>query len=410
MRDRKRNPERGAAAAIVALMLPVLVGGFGLVIDAGQAYDLKQRLQKVADAAALSAAHELRRGNDVGLVEVALRDAERNYLSLSNATIRVSNPPLTGPRVGNKSFVEVRVRAASTTRFMRFFAKDSVDVEALAVAGVQQSTKCIYALSPDKPRAFWAAGNSVVDLGNCGVVVNSSHHNAARTNNGALVRAASIDVVGDYTGNGFLPTPTTGSLPADDPWADLAPPTFTPCVRPKGKITVTEVDTLQFLRPGVYCGGIRVTPKGHAILEPGIYVIYGGGITVNGGGTITGNEVSFYLTGDSGFNYHGVDFNASSVATLSAPKTGAYAGILFHQDRDADKAKPSTFGGKSVSQLTGGMYFPTTAVKFGANAEISVQKLIIVADEIEFHGHASLSVPDIATIRSPYTTEASLVY
>ena len=49
------------------------------------------------------------------------------------------------------------------------------------------------------------------------------------------------------------------------------------------------------LVPGVYCNGLTI--MGKARLEPGIYVMSGGGLRVDGGGMLEGDNVGFFLTG-----------------------------------------------------------------------------------------------------------------
>src|SRR6185503_15601449 len=94
-----RNHQKGTVAVFVAIVLPVLLAALGLVFDNGQALDLKRREQKAADAAALAAAQELRRGNTTTFRKVALANADLN--GMSDAEIEVFNPPKTGKRAGD---------------------------------------------------------------------------------------------------------------------------------------------------------------------------------------------------------------------------------------------------------------------------------------------------------------------
>ncbi len=72
-----------------------------------------------------------------------------------------------------------------------------------------------------------------------------------------------------------------------------------------------------------------------------LYVIDGGGITIDGGATVSGTGVTFYLTGANGNgssakNYSGVTINSTATVNLSSPCDGASRGIpgmLVFQDR-----------------------------------------------------------------------------
>jgi len=55
----RRNPEQGAVLGLVALMLVILLGTIGLVVDLGYAFTVRNQLQNVADASALAGARLL---------------------------------------------------------------------------------------------------------------------------------------------------------------------------------------------------------------------------------------------------------------------------------------------------------------------------------------------------------------
>src|SRR5688500_19255594 len=100
--------------------------------------------------------------------------------------------------------------------------------------------------------------------------------------------------------------------------------------------TGTKIDTYgvtTVLNPGIYCGGIEITSNGSAFLNPGLYILRGGGLKM-GGGTITGTGVTFVNTNaravDGGADKFGkFEMGSASHATLSAMTTGDLAGILF---------------------------------------------------------------------------------
>ena len=78
-------------------------------------------------------------------------------------------------------------------------------------------------------------------------------------------------------------------------------------------------------------------------------------------------------------------------ATLTAQTTGAYAGILFFQDRTITGTtasnNPNNLTGNSSSVFTGALYFPTTLPTTGNSSSTYT---ILVAKDIHFTGNTSV--------------------
>jgi hypothetical protein len=403
--NNRRKRDTGTAAVLTAIILPVLIVGLGLVVDGGQAYEVKRRVQKAADAGAIAAGQQLRRGDTAGFKAAALNDAALNGFDASNATISVFNPPLHGLRAGDSNFVEVRVKSDSPLYFASAFRQNDVKVEAFAVSGIMASDACIFAMHSTSSKAFWATGNAAIDLGDCGVHVNSESSTAARTDGGATVKASTINVVGNYSGNGFTPTPVTDAPPELDPWADLVAPTVGSCASTNLKITKNTT-----LSPGTYCGGIDISSQAKVTLNPGTYVLNGGGLKVAGGSKLSGNGVTFYLTESGKFKYGGIDFVGTTQLDLKAPTTGPLAGILFFQDRTIKTKVASKFAGTSDSKMTGGLYFSTTDLDFTGTHSTSLFKVIAVALTFTFHGTVDIIAPDSSSgLLTPNIMRAALV-
>jgi hypothetical protein len=396
-----RNRQKGTVAVFIAIVLPVLLAALGLVFDNGQAMDLKRREQKAADAAAIAAAQELRRGNTDTFRKVALENAELNGMG-DDAEINIFNPPKTGKRAGDPSFVEVEVRHEAPLYFMRAFSTEPYQVEARAIAGVVPRRVCVLALNESASPGLLLSGNANVDLHVCGVGVNSDATGAARSSGGATLKAANIDVVGGYTGTGFSPAPLTGVDNFEDPLAEVPAPTIGNCLY----TTTLKVSGNMTLEPGAYCGGITINGGGVANLKPGVYVLKGG-LNVNGGGTIKGDEVMIYNTKTP---YAPINFGGGAHAELSAPKTGTYAGILFFTDRTISGGKANVLTANSGSYFTGALYFPTTKLTLIGSAEMDIQKMLIIADTIEFQGNCTVTAPSAYDGLSPYILKAELVY
>jgi hypothetical protein len=400
---KNRQSQRGTILVLAVIAIPVILAGLGLVIDNGHAYDTKRRLQKAADAAAIAAAQELRRGKVGTFRDAAIENASLNGVEAPAAEINIFNPPKTGKRAGDPAFVEVELRRESPLYFMRAFYEDALVVEARAIAGVTPKRQCVIALNTSASPGLQVGGSASVNFGDCGVHVNSESSTAARSVGGGTLQASSIDIAGEYSGNGFSPPPMTGSDAAEDPLVDLPAPTIGKC----DSNNLLKVQSAVTLNPGVYCGGIEITGQGKVTFKPGVYVLKGGGLTVRGGGVLEGDEVMFYNTGPK---YGPFDISSNSLAKLSAPTTGLYAGILFFTDRTITSKQENHFSGNSESYFTGAFYFPSTSVTFTGTSGMQIQKMLIIADSMTFMGNTQIESPSINEGLSPMTLEANLVY
>jgi Flp pilus assembly protein TadG len=119
--------ESGQAIVFMALLLFVLVGMAGLVIDVGSWYHADRKLQTAADAGALAGAQHL--PTDQGTATTVAQDyAQRNYSG-------IPAPAVTFPSAGE---IDVRATAATPGFFSRVISSafNSVQVRAHARAAV----------------------------------------------------------------------------------------------------------------------------------------------------------------------------------------------------------------------------------------------------------------------------------
>ena len=327
----RRSPS-GKVLVMFALVLPMLLGIVGLVIDCGLLMVAQRDAQNVADAAALAAAMAAQAHQ--GEPKSAATALVTSYSGLSNVTLsNFNHPPAAGPHAGDYQYYEVVVTYPITTLFMPALGacRDQA-VQARAVAGTEavSAGAGVAVLDPTAaPGLTVADGASLVVNGR--IIVNSPAHPAAVAGDGQ-VEAADYQVVGPTVSGSFQPYPgTSGRLelshtPAADPLINLPTPAATPS---KGTGTATPIGTAWNTRmlgtpsvqdgqasgivepnyvdsggtvqlfPGVY-QSITVT-GGSVNLSPGVYILspanspaYVLDVT---GGTVTGAGVMFYNTG-----------------------------------------------------------------------------------------------------------------
>src|SRR6202035_5778158 len=88
--------------------------------------------------------------------------------------------------------------------------------------------------------------------------------------------------------------------------------------------------------------------------------------------------------GSSGYGRISVTGNVT--ATLSAPTSGPYTGILFYQDPTVVTTAGDTITGGSTMSLTGALYFPDSGLTFNGGSSTSSGNTIVVADTVTFSG------------------------
>ena len=379
--------QRGAVSTMMALMLPVALAATGLVIDLGRMHAFKREMQNAADAAAMAAAQEWRQENFTSYSDAAREDSALNGFDVADgAEVDVHVPPTQGRKSGDPSYLEVVVRKEAPMYFMKMFREEAQMVEARAVTGLMPTDACLYVLDPHSSGALSIAGNSNVTLHDCGVQVNSDSATAATSVGTATLSATGVAVVGNYTGSGYFPTPSTGVISAPDPLAYLSAPPIGGCTY-TDKLTIKNTVTLS---PGTYCGGLEVTAQGHATLQPGNYIIKGGGLKTWAGATLQGEHVMFYITGGGSYAWAPVNFHAGSSTHITAPSSGAYKGILFFTDRSITSTDLNIFAGTPDTAFTGVLYFANTSVRMTGDTTGAIHNMVFVANKVEFQGNTHI--------------------
>ncbi|MEE8507199.1 MAG: hypothetical protein V3S40_13385 [Kiloniellales bacterium] len=164
----------------------------------------------------------------------------------------------------------------------------------------------------------------------------------------------------------------------------------------------------QTLSPGTYCGTIRVTGNASLTFEAGLFVLNGAALVFNGQATVSGVDVSFYLTENSGMSDN-ITISGGANVSLSAPSDGPLPGVLFYQDRAAPSNVTHRFTGNAEMDFDGVMYFPNQAVQFSGNSELEDSEAVIIADTVSFTGNTEVELETEPDPANPLLAEASLV-
>lgn len=335
---------RGAMLAFVAVSMVGMLGMLALALDIGAGNRQRRIAQTAADAGSIGGATQIYRNNDsVSVWNAAMQSALLN--GFPGGEVTVNYPPASGPYAGNTKYVEVLIAKSIPTLFGSLLNKPTLDVYARAVAGVDAlSMYCVYGLSNT---GFAIDVPGELDASGCAVASNSGIR-------AGKICAESLDLVGGIDdkdiwcqGNAPEPTPTTGIPPFPDPFDDLEVPAETSC-----DFTNYVVTAPGTLNPGVYCGGIDLGTNIVTNLNPGTYIIRGGGIDGSKNGSeLRGTEVTIINANGPGNDvsaYRPIVFGNTCYVGLTAPTSGPFKGIVIFADPDG----PST-GTYSVNELCG---------------------------------------------------------
>lgn len=369
-----------------ALLVPALLLLAGGTIDFAQVILQRQRLQDAVDAAALAATRELgladsRRENVTAVVETIVTAAMRaNGFMARMPTMKtvVTSDPL-----------EIRVDAQQqlTTYFGGGFGLLPSQIQVAAVARiVGRPNVCLLGLDPSSNGTISLEKNAMVVAQNCAAFSNSTAMNGLKSKDSATLSATLICSAGGRDGGkgNFTPEPLTDCPTFDDPLASRPEPPVDACDANLPKV----VDSSMELRPGTYCGGLRVKSLANVTLQPGIYVIKDGGLQVDDNARLTGMGVGFFLVGDKAV----ISFKRRSSIDLSASSNGPLAGILMFEARGQQKTVKHEILSDDARNLLGTIYLSRGELYVDANNPIADRSAYtaIVARKVTLFGGPTL--------------------
>lgn len=377
----------GALALSLALSLaPLSVAALGAV-DIAMVVSSREQLQDALDAAALAGARDGGDNEDV-VVQVAsdhLKTVMQAYQGVASyeATFKLTD--------SDKVVAAEGSRPVSTV-VLSFVTGGPTVVRAESRVLRERAKACVIALNPTASGALSVGGSTRVTLNECSAQVNSRSAQAFDMGGSSSLTAQSVDVAGGAGSiGGTLNAPLNVGAPVvPDPLADLVIPTPRGCNRTNYAADSSERFAPAGSAPFVFCGGLHIN-GGTITFGPGVYIIDGGPLEINGNTKVVGQGVTFVLTGRAFAKISG-----GSDVTLSAPKDGPTAGVVFMQERVAT-GQDNTFNGGAAQRLTGGLYFPRQVVRFNGNQDTSGGGCtFLYADTISWIGDGSLSLSKCA--------------
>ncbi len=375
----------GGIGMSFAVMLPLLFAIVGVASDYAMMGKLKSELQAAADGAAMAGAREipLSMSNVTQVTSAVMSFAAYRLTddpSASAEKLASRNLSVDVAVANDFSSVKVDIAENWTPFFLHFVKKTVTPIKVSSEARfVGRTNICVLGLAASGTPVFLDK-NARLTGNDCGVFSNSTSASGLRADTGSVLTASLVCSSGGVSMAGTItPSPVTDCPPQDDPLASRAAPVFGGC----DYIDVNLSDKTQTLDPGVYCGGLRIDGNSTVTLNPGIYVIKDGALTVAGNSLMQGVGVGFYLTGNAGATL----FTVNSHISLEAPKSGPMAGLLFFEDRALPVTLKHRFTSDDARKLIGTIYMPVGTLVIDAKKPVADQSAYtaIVAQGLELN-------------------------
>jgi hypothetical protein len=366
---RGREGERGQAVVIIAMTMTAMLMALGL---------------EAADAGAYAGAVVLYQGGTTTQARAAAtNDVTRNGFTNGGdgglTSVTVNLPPLSGPHVGDSTYVEVIISTQVKTALVPAQSQLNL-VSVRGVAGAEPLNNGYAIMALDRGNtldAMRVESGGRVDIDGAGILVNSTHTEAADnqgTGNVTVAAPYGTDVAGGTTGE--WPNATTGAPQRPDPFASYPKPSIS------GMTVYSSLPggNPMVLYPGIYTVPISAAGGTTIILTSGIYIVKDG---INGsgnadlqsgaGGVFIFNTVMDYPASTG--TCRAIRLSGNAQSTLAPMTTGTYAGLLFYQDTACTQA--FYISGNGSLAASGTIYLPTaTFVMDGTNATLTGSQLV----------------------------------
>jgi hypothetical protein len=374
--------ERGNLGPTFAVALLPVIGMTGAAVDYSRASSQRQSLQAAVDAAALHAA-------------TAEAGTDQQRIAMAEAVVKAREPGASATATAAQERITVSAGFLVKTSTLHALQIATIRVEAKAVAlkGRKGPPACVVALNRTVSGAVTFGGNASFAAQGCVVQSNSAHASGLVFEGSTSATAAGFCSAGGVAASRTItPEPRRHCTPVEDPFRNLSAPVTTGCTYPS--LVEVEPSQTRTLSPGIYCGGL--TLKGTVTFQPGVYVVKNGRLTITSQARLTGEGVTFYLTGTG----TGFAINGGSDVRIAAPTSGTYGGMLLIQDRASNPDFTNTLNGNATTVLAGAIYTPTQRITVSGTGGFgqASQLMPLVADQIKFTGN-SVSRIDLTGIQ-----------
>src|SRR6187399_1614525 len=196
-----RRCSSGNATMLVALGMPMLIGGGGLGVDVAQWYMWKRELQYAVDQAAIGGAWAASKTSTANTFVARARQEFNANLSINDGQTTVPVVQLANYAGGTNNSVAVSASVTRGLPFTHLLTGSDATIAAYAQASFEDGvtfTSCLLAVDKDDDDAIIVGGNTVLTAG-CGMMALSNSEEAITVDGnptvdlGKIVAAGGID-------------------------------------------------------------------------------------------------------------------------------------------------------------------------------------------------------------------------
>jgi len=392
---------RGGVAPLLALTLIPLLGAVGAAVDYSRANSARTAMQAAVDATALLMVKNMTNAAGGASSEQASTYFYTNFTRKEVTIQQISANPSPTP---GKNALTVSATGSVPTMLLKVLGYSVINLQVTSSAvSVFDGLGCVLALGKTASDTFTGQGTTSVALKGCSLYDNSSSTTAVTVGGSAKISTLSVGVVGGITpGSNGLTADLgihTGMSPVDDPYKNVEPASFGACT-----VKNLHATTSQVIDPGVYCGGIDIHSGATITLNPGVYYLDGGDLTVNGNATLTGTGVTLVFSSKNNNSFATASINGNATVNLSPPNYGPTAGIVMFGDRNMPVGTTFKLEGGAAQNLAGAIYFPKGTISFSGGNATSTSCTQIIGNKVTFSGTSSLAINCSSYQTKPFGT------
>lgn len=382
MLNRFIKDESGQFAVISAVLAVPLMVCVGIAVDSSILNKDKGHLQAALDSAALAAVTPANLTVNER-TDFAAEVFKNNYQGHENVLLKIK---------ASNSRVDIEGTLDRRTLLMGLTGQDRLTVRNHAAAvKTTEDVICVMTLNDTQEGSLTIEKDAELFAPNCSIQVNSSHERALMSTGTYAPSTKKICVNGSVTGN-LGPDVQANCSKRSDPYKNMeahVPASNNEC--DFGPISIFKVSSYREVidageknsvrKPGVYCNGLHLHGS-NVTLEPGVYTMHNGPLTIGDGANVKGEGVTFVFTGNTSTLYTNGNFNLD----LTAPKSGKYAGLLFFQDKNSSPDEIAIIKGGANIKLNGTTYFPTQDLFIGGTGEMGTlsPSMAFIAENVTF--------------------------
>ncbi|WGM32583.1 TadE/TadG family type IV pilus assembly protein [Brevundimonas sp. NIBR11] len=370
---------RGQIAVIFALGAPALLMIAAGAIDLMKVSSARNRLQDIADAAALAGATELGLAiSDEVATSRALSFVEGNLQDWKDSP--TVTPTIKVIEDAGRRIVDVQLKGHTPSFFANMLPPGGWNFGATSQAvAVGLTPLCVLVTGESKTKVL-----NIKDTGRLRAPACMVHSNRDIVVRGGRIEASVVQAVTSASGS-IYPAPGTGAAPIADPFLGLQLDEKQPCPLGKEKEKVTT-GTLR-LAPGVHCGGYKMGGDSVLVLAPGEHWFLGGHLELSDTARLSGTDVVLFFDKESKF-----DFKDHALISLDGRKSGAYAGMVIVATRG--NTEDFVITSDHVENLLGVIYVPEARLIVEGTAEVARDSAwtVIVSRMLELNGAPSLVI------------------